>query len=157
MGDPKRTRKKYSKPRHPWQEERIKREAMLKKKYGYKNKTEVWKMNSELRRVRAQARKLITGLTEQAIKEQKALLQSLNALGLLDKNAKIEDVLSLTLEDFMERRLQTIVYKKGLAKTIKHARQLITHKKILCGGKVITSPSYLVKVKEEGDIRVKET
>lgn len=154
MGDPKRPRKKYSKPGHPWQKLRIEEEALLKKKYGYKNKTELWKMTSELRRLRAQARKLIAGITEQAEKEKKQLLEALYKKGLLEKGATLDDVLGLKLENIMDRRLQTILFKKQISNTIKHSRQLITHKKVIVDGRVVVSPSYIVKKDEESKIKV---
>jgi len=47
MGKPKFSRKKYETPSHPWQEDRIKAENELVKKYGLKNKKEVWKARTK--------------------------------------------------------------------------------------------------------------
>ena len=41
MGNPKRHRKKYSTPAHPWQRARIEEERELSKEYGFKNKKEM--------------------------------------------------------------------------------------------------------------------
>lgn len=142
-------RKKYSGPSHLWQMARIKEEAQLKKEYGYKNKKEIWKMYSILRKFRAQARKLIPLTDEQAQFEKKQLLSRLARLGLVKENARIEDVLALNVRDVLERRLQTLVLRKGLAHTIKQARQMITHGHIVIGEKKVTSPSHLVTVEEE--------
>ena len=49
MGDPKKQRKKYETPLHPWQGERILAEKKIMEEYGLKNKKEIWKMNSMLR------------------------------------------------------------------------------------------------------------
>lgn len=154
MGDPKRPRKKYSTPGHPWQKIRIDEEAELKRKYGYKNKKEVWKMASELRRIRAQARKLIAGITEQAEREKKQLLDSLYKKGLLEKDATLDDVLTLKLENILDRRLQTILFKKQIVTSIKQARQLITHKKVNVNNKIIVSPSHIVSRENETKIKV---
>ncbi|MEM2765749.1 MAG: S4 domain-containing protein, partial [Candidatus Caldarchaeum sp.] len=54
------------------------------------------------------------------------------------------------------RRLQTIVFRLGLAKTIFHARQLISHGKVYVGGKKVTAPSYHVLKGEEETIRLAE-
>jgi len=43
---------------------------------------------------------------------------------------KLDYVLALKVEDFLERRLQTCVYKLGLAKSIHHARVLIRQRHI---------------------------
>ena len=150
MGDPKKQRKKFAKPAHPWQKERILAEKEILRKYGLRRKKEVWKMNSILKTFAAQAKKLITGKTSQTEVERRQLLTRLNSLGLLDKNAKIEDALSLTLNNILDRRLQTIVFKKNMARTISQARQFIVHQHISVGDKKITFPSYLVPVEEEG-------
>ena len=46
MGSPKKQRKKYSKPSHPWQKARIEEEKALKKEYSFKNKKELIVFNS---------------------------------------------------------------------------------------------------------------
>jgi small subunit ribosomal protein S4 len=111
-------------------------------------------MRSILRNYRAQARKLIAARTEQAKKEKKQLLDSLFRLGLLEKGAELDDVLALTIRDVMERRLQTLVFRKKLSNTVGQARQFITHNHICVGEKVITSPSYIVSRDEEFHIKV---
>ncbi|MDH5634797.1 MAG: 30S ribosomal protein S4, partial [Candidatus Bathyarchaeota archaeon] len=66
--------------------------------------------------------------------------------------AVLDDVLDLSLEDILERRLQTIVFSKGLAKSIFQARQLITHGHIAIDRRRVPSPSYLVLRDEETKI-----
>ncbi len=153
MGSPKRQKKKYSKPSHPWQKERILAEKVLLEKHGLRRKYEIWKMNSILKNFSNQAKRLITEQTSHAETEKNQLLKKLNALGLLDKNAKIADVLSITLVDIMERRLQTLVYKKNFSRSVRQARQFITHKHIMIGDRRMTVPSYLVPVEEENFIQ----
>ncbi len=153
MGDPKFNRKKYETPRHPWEAERIKEEWELKKKYGLKNKREIWKAKSILRNIRAQARNLQAKLRygdPQAEKQQKLLFDKLVRLGILsEENLSLDAVLSLTVDDILRRRLQTIVYLKGLARTPKQARQFIVHGHIAIGEKRVTIPGYLVRKEEE--------
>lgn len=149
MGDPRRLKKKYSGPGHPWQKSRIVEEAALRKEYGYKSKTELWKIQSKLRNFRAQARKLIGLRTEQAEKEKKQLLSRLYKLGLVSKNANLDDVLDLTTKNLMDRRMQHVVLARNLATTQKQARQFITHGHIAVDKKIITSPNYLVSKNEE--------
>jgi small subunit ribosomal protein S4 len=152
MGSPKKQRKKFSKPTHPWQKERILAEKELLKEYGLKRKYEIWKMNSILKNFTRQAKNLITTKKLSTEKERNQLLTKLSSLGLINKSAKIEDVLSLTLKDIMERRLQTLICRKNLASTTNQARQFIVHGHISVGGKTIASPSYLVPLDEEGSI-----
>ncbi len=153
MGDPKKQRRSYSKPRQLWQMERIEREKKLVKKYGLKNGKELWKVESLLRNFRRRARKLQALKTEQAEIEKKQLLDRLSTLNILKKSAGIDDVLVMKIEDILERRLQTMVQKTGLANTPKQARQFIVHGLITIGGNKVTSPSYLVKKDEEKDIK----
>lgn len=149
MGDPKKIRKKYRTPQHPWEATRLAEESILIKGYGLKNKKEIWKVSSLMRKYTHNAKNLITSRTKQAEVEKLQLLTKLLKLGLLQEGAKIEDVLGLDIKDFMERRLQSVVFKKGLARSMKQARQFITHEHILVNGKKISVPSYLVLRDEE--------
>ncbi len=149
MGHPKLKKKTYSKPTHPWQKERIEEEKSLLKEFGLKNKEEVWKVASLLRKYTKQTKTLIPLNTPQSEIEKAQLLKKLSSLGLIEETAKLEDILTITLKDILNRRLQTLVYKNKLAKSIRQARQFIAHKHIIVGDKKITSPSYLVPKKEE--------
>lgn len=153
MGSPRKHRKKFSTPSHPWQKERILAEKEIAKAYGIKRKHEIWKMNTILKGFTSQAKKLITTRTNQAIKERDQLLKKLASLGLVGQTAKIEDILGLTLNNVMDRRLQTILVKKHLARSLDQARQFITHQHVMIADKKITSPSYMVRVAEEKDIQ----
>ena len=149
------SRRKYDTPSHPWQGERIKSENELIKKFGLKNKREVWKSQSLLRNFRQQARLLNARLRMadlQAETEKNQLLTRLTNLGILNPNGNLNDVLSLEIESVMNRRLQTQVYLKGLANTPKQARQFIVHGHISIQGRKVTIPGYLVKDHEEGTI-----
>ncbi|MBS3096137.1 30S ribosomal protein S4 [Candidatus Woesearchaeota archaeon] len=154
MGDPKRQRKKFSTPSHPWQKERIEEEKKILKEYGLRRKYEVWKMDSLLKKFLHRAKTIIGERTSQSEIEKKQLLQRLYMLGLLKKDSKVEDVLNLRLKNILERRLQTLVCKKQLAKTMRQARQFITHEHVAVGSRKITTPSYLVSIEEEPKIRM---
>lgn len=154
MGDPKHSHKSYQKPTHPWQKERIISEQELSREYGVKNKRELWKMQAFLRNFGDQAKKLIAATGDQSEKERKQLMARLLKYGLVDASATLDAVLSLTIRDIMERRLQTQVYKKGLARTPNQARQFITHCHVMVAGTMVTSPSYLVLVSEETQIEI---
>ncbi len=152
MGDIKRLRKKYTTPGHPWNATRIKLERAIMKKYGVANKTEIWKMESVLKGFKDQAKSLLTRMDEQAEKERQQMTDRIIRLGLVSKSAGVDDILGLQLKDIMDRRLQTLVLKKRMARSIKHARQLITHEHILVGDRKVTSPSYLVLAQEESTV-----
>ena len=149
MGDPRKLRKKYSTPTHPWQKLRIEDEKALMKEYGFKNKAEVWKLNSKLRSFKTRVKELIPKKDEVSEMQKKNLLEKLHRYKLIQQNAILEDILALTLKDMCERRLQTIVFIKGLSRSIKQARQFIVHEHIIIGERKITSPSYLVTAEEE--------
>ncbi|MBW2967752.1 30S ribosomal protein S4 [Candidatus Woesearchaeota archaeon] len=157
MGDPKRQRKKYQTSGHPWQAARIEEEKHLTAEYGFKNKTEIWKHVSFLRTATTQAKKLVTLSTPQAEKEKELLLGRLKRYGLLSPEAGLDAILSISLRDVMERRLQTRVYKHNLANSVRQARQFITHEHIAVNGRIVSSPSYLVPLAEEGAISFVET
>ena len=149
MGDPKKPRKKWKGPKHPWIKERLQRELELVGRYGLKNKRELWIAETMAREFRHRARALLALPPEEREKAAKTLINKLYRMGVLDENATLDDVLGLTAEHFLERRLQTIVFKKGLARTIHQARQLIVHGHIAIAGRRVRSPGYLVSREEE--------
>jgi len=155
MGDPKKTRKKYQTPDHPWKRERIEEEKELVEEYGFKNRKEIWKLKSLLRTSAAQAKKLVTLSGPQAETEKTLLLTRLKRYGFLKAEDDLDKCLSISLRDILERRLQTMVYKKGLANSAKQSRQFITHGHICVNGKVLTSPGYLVPLSEENQVSFK--
>lgn len=155
MGDPRRIRSKVLHPKHPWVKERLSEELILVGEYGLRNKRELWRAASFLRGIRASARSYLSLTGGERIKREAELISSLHRLGLVNKDAKLDDVLSLTVSNILERRLQTIVHRKGLSKTIHGARQAIAHGKVRIGNQVVRSPSYLVKRDEEPLITVK--
>lgn len=152
MGDPKRIRKKYDTPSHPWIKSRIDEEKRLSREFGTKNKKELWKMETTLKKYKSQAKILIALKTDQAAVERDHLFRRVSQLGLVQGTVNYDSVLSLTSDDILSRRLQSMLVSKGLARSVKQARQFITHEHIVVGDKVITSPSYLVSVSEESQL-----
>lgn len=148
MGDPKKSRRKYKTPGHPYESERITEEARLLREFGLSNKKEIWRSFSLLRKWQTQARDIIALPDEEKIKEEEKLIHKLNSTNLLPKASHIDDVLALELRAILDRRLQTQVYKMGLSNSIKQSRQFILHRKVTVNGKKITSPSYLVKTSD---------
>ena len=147
----KRKHKSYSKPKRPFDKIRIDEEAQIIKEFGLKNKREIWKAEASINSIRKRAKALISSDSE----EQQALFDRLKKIG-INVNS-IADVLSLDKQNYLKRRLQTVLVAKKMATTPKSARQLITHKKVLIDGRVLNSPSYIVPVKLENKISLKET
>ncbi len=152
MGDPKKPKKKYDTPAHPWQKKRIDDEKALVKEYGFKNKREIWKLHSWLRSMQRFAKHTITTTSDQVLKERADLLRKLSEYGLVGEGATVDDVLGLEVHDVLNRRLQTLVFRKGLARSMRQARQFIVHKHIEISGRKVTSPNYLVRVADETQI-----
>lgn len=145
-----RKKKRYSRPKKAFEISRIKEENALLKKYVLKNKLEVWKTLAKVDYYRRRAKALAKSTSE----EQEVLFNKLKALGL--KADSIADVLALKLENLLDRRLPTVVFKKGFAKTTQEARQMITHKRIMIDKKVVNTPSYLVPLSQESLISLKK-
>ncbi len=152
MGDPRKIKSKYAGPGHPWQRARIEEERILVREYGLTTKRELWKITSKLKTFANQAKRLIALRTTQAELEKKQLLDRVARLGLLPAGAKLDDVLALTVKNLLNRRLQTLVLKKGLARTPLQSRQFIVHEHVMVGQNKITAPSYLVPIEQEPQI-----
>ena len=156
MGYPGKAKKLYDTPNHPWQKARIEEETGIVKKYGLRNKKGVWKFASELRKYRGNTRELLGvmaagNLPEDShyIRDANAIVRKLQLLGVLKEDAKLEDILALKIDDLLERRLQTMVFRKGYATSMKQSRQFIVHGHISVNGRKTTIPSYMVLKADE--------
>ena len=152
MGDPRRQRRKHETPRFPWRTDVLQSELKLIGQYGLRNKRELWRHKTTLSRFRELARSLLGMPAEQRQRIEKQLLDRLNRLGILAETAVLDDVLDLAIEDLLERRLQTMVFSKGMAKSVYQARQLITHGHIAIDGRRVPSPSYIVLKNDEAKL-----
>ena len=152
MGDPKKQRKKYETPRFRWRKDILQEELKLLGQYGLRNKHELWRHKTMLSKTRGIARSLIGKTPEERVKMENELLTRLKKRGILAETAVLDNVLDLSIEDLLERRLQTIVFRKGLARTIFQARQLITHGHVNIGNRRVTVPSYTVAKAEEEQV-----
>ena len=154
LGQPKKCRRKFDTPPHPWQEDRILAENEMLKKYGLGNKKELWKAESKLRKYRRQARLLLakTSGDIQAEKEKEQLMNNLIKYGVLPSGADINEILALNVEVLLQRRLQTIAYLKGFSNSLKQSRQFIVHGHIAVNDRKVTVPGYLVKKSDEDNI-----
>jgi len=142
-------------PRRPFEKERLDQELKIVGEYGLRNKREVWRVQKAVSHIRAAARDLLT-LDEKDPKrlfEGGALLRRLHRWGVMEEQQnKLDYVLGLKVSDFLERRLQTQVFKLGLAKSIHHARVLIRQRHIRVGKQIVDVPSFLVRVESHKHI-----
>jgi small subunit ribosomal protein S4 len=152
MGDPKKPRKKYETSKFPWQTDTLQTELRLIGEYGLRNKKEFWRHRTMVSKFRGVARSLLGMSSEERKKRKKQLLDRLYRLGILPKDAELDDVLDLTIENILERRFQSIVFRKGLTKSMHQARQFIVHGHVAIDGKRVSSPGYLVLRDEEAKI-----
>uniref|UniRef100_A0A7J2U672 Small ribosomal subunit protein uS4 n=1 Tax=Ignisphaera aggregans TaxID=334771 RepID=A0A7J2U672_9CREN len=158
MGDPKKSRRKWESPGHPWIKSRLQMEMELMGKYGLRNKKELWIAETMLRRIKHLVRSLLALPEEEREKRLQSLASRLYNMGILQiPNATISDILNLNIEAILERRLQTITWKKGLAKTLHQARQMIVHGHISIRGRRVTSPGHLVSRDEENYVSLYPT
>lgn len=144
-------RKKFKRPRTPWNSAQILEEKKILKKYGLRRKRELWRSRELLRSFRRRARNLIAEHSEE---EKKTLLNKMESLGLIAKGKDLDDILALDVTNILDRRLQTLVFKKGLASTVSHSRQMIVHGKIIVDERRVRFPSYIVPVDKERGINV---
>jgi len=142
-------------PRRPFEKERLDKELKLVGEYGLRNKREIWRVNLILARIRHTARVLLT-LDEKDPRrefEGQALLRRLTRLGVLaETDQKLELCLGLTIEKFLDRRLQTRVFQTSLAKSIHQARCSIRQRHIRVGKRLVNIPSFMVRLDSEKHI-----
>jgi len=147
----KRQRKQYSRPKKPWSKERLEVEGIVSREYGLRRKKEIWVTEAKLRDYRRKAREIVSTDDKEA---EKVLIAKLASFGLISTNAHLDEILALKIEGLLDRRLQTIIFKKGIASTQKQARQFITHGHIAVDGRRITWPSALINLEDEAKIDI---
>ena len=133
-----------------WTTDQLNAELYVMGSYGLRNKRELWKAQTEVARIRNQARALLALSSEARSEKEKRLLNFLNRLGLVNEGATLDDILNLKVEDLLERRLQTIIMKKSGTKSPYQARQIVSHVSI--GNRKVNIPGYLVRTDEEPQI-----
>jgi small subunit ribosomal protein S4 len=154
MGDPRKAKKLFHRPRSIWSTDQLGAELHVMGSYGLRNKRELWKAQTEVARIRNQARALLALPTEVRSEKEKKLLNYLTRYGLVKQEATLDDILNLKVEDLLERRLQTIVMKKSGAKSPYQARQTVSHGHVSIGNRKVNVPSYMVESQEESQILI---
>ena len=154
MGDPKLPRRIWKKPKRPLNYNLMMDELKTLGTFGLKTKRELWKARTNLSKLRHQARSLLALRQEIRKEKEPVLINSLSKIGLVDKNSTLDAVLNLQVTDLLSRRLQTIVQRKLYFKTPYHARQAIVHGHVMIGDRIVTIPSYVVKIDEEPKIHL---
>ncbi len=154
MGDPRKAKKSYTRPRSIWTSDQISSELYVVGSYGLRNKKELWKAQTEIARIRNQARSLLSLPIEVRHDKENNLLNYLSRLGLVTTSSTLDDILNLKIEDILERRLQTMVMKRSNLKSPYQARQIVVHGHVSIGNRKINLPGYLVKKDEELEILV---
>lgn len=143
-------------PRKPFDKERLAAELNIVGRYGLRNKREIWRVQYTLAKLRKAARELLT-LDERdprRLFEGDALIRRISKLGLLKEGQrKLDYVLGLTVDQFLERRLQTVVVAKGLAKSVHHSRVLIRQRHIAVGKQMVNIPSFMVSTSSDKYIK----
>jgi small subunit ribosomal protein S4 len=153
MGDPRKPRKSYRRPRRIWNSDQLSSELYIIGSYGLRNKRELWKAQTRVANFRNQARTLLALTLEDRQEKETHLLSFLNRLG-LTSTSSLDDILNLKIEDILERRLQTIVMRKMGIKSPFQARQVVIHGHVSIGNRKVNLPGYLVKKEDEPKILV---
>lgn len=152
MGDPRRPRKSFATPRHPWRKDQLEEELHLVGEYGLRNKRELRHHETHLSEIRGIARTLLGAEEETRAPLERQYLTSLAKQGILPESATVDNILDLNVKDLMERRLQTVVHRTGLARSIHQARQFVIHGHISVAGDIVSVPSYIVHRDQESRI-----
>ncbi|MGB9704989.1 MAG: 30S ribosomal protein S4 [Pyrobaculum sp.] len=147
MGGLKKPKKRYlaGKPKKIWNKSLLLEELQLMGEYGLRNKKELWLARARLKWIVRRARSLLSMTPEERAPLEMPFKEKLYKMGFIeDPNVSLDRILSLDVRAVLERRLQTIIYRMGLAKSIYHARQLIVHGHVAVAGRRVTSPGFLV-------------
>jgi len=145
----------FRKPKRAFEKERLSNELKVVGTYGLKNKREYWRVQYALAKIRSAARNLMTLSSDdpRRVFQGEALLRRMTRLGVLtDDERKLDYILGLLPAQFMERRLQTKVFKSQLASSYHHARVLIRQRHIRVGNQICNIPSFMVRVDSEKQI-----
>lgn len=145
-------RKLYERPQKLWDVQRIGEERKLINEYGLKNMRELWRMKTLLRKIRREARSLLAKRGADTEARKQSLIESVKRFLIGKATVSLDDVLALSTRDILERRLQSVVFRKGLAHTMVQGRQFVSHGHIAIAGRRNSAPSRLVLFSEEKQV-----
>jgi small subunit ribosomal protein S4 len=149
MGDPKKKHKQFTTPKRPYDTDVLLEELRLIGVFGLRNKRELWRARTKVSLLRRRARGFLSLGVDERAESERSLVSKLHRMGMVGEGANLEEILTLSVEDLLERRLQTMVWRRELAKSLYQSRQMITHGHIAINGQKITAPSYHVTTEDE--------
>lgn len=149
MGLPIRHKTKAVSHKKKWDKNTIVSEAVFVTDYALKNKKEIRKAEALVSKLKTIAKNFNKTTETKTSAGAVQFVDKLKTQGYLNVEAtSLDEVLEITLRELFERRLSSVVYKAGLAKTPGQARQFVVHGHVAVNGQIVTAPSYPVSVKD---------